>query len=135
VVDQRQQLGRQGVQVHLVAEAGAEPLDGQGCVVLAPVEAQVDRLLDAAAGRLEQGGHGQGGRGHRPARRPLADPAGQLPQGQDQPGIDSAEERGEQPVDQCPVDQPVDVPQPEAEDADAQSGQLQGRPQELEVGP
>ena len=32
MVDHRQQLGRQGVQVHLVAKAGAEPLDGQGRV-------------------------------------------------------------------------------------------------------
>jgi hypothetical protein len=119
----------------LVAEARAEPLDSPGRVVLTPVEAQVDRLLDAATGRLEQGGNGQGRRGHGPARRPPADPAGQLSQGKDQPGVDGTEQQGEHPVDQGPVDQPVDVPQPEPEDADAQPGQLQGRPQELEVGP
>ncbi len=49
--------------------AGAEGLDGPGGVVAAAVEAPVDRLLDPPAGRLEQGGHGQGGPGHHPARR------------------------------------------------------------------
>ena len=37
---------------------------GLAGVVAAPVEAAVDRLLDAAAGRLEHRGHGQGGGGH-----------------------------------------------------------------------
>jgi hypothetical protein len=74
LVARGQQLGRQRVQVDLVAEQGAEPLGGPNRVVLAPVEAEVDRLLDATAGRLEQGGHGQGRPGHRPARRPGPDP-------------------------------------------------------------
>ena len=38
--------------------------DGAGGVVAAAVEAPVDPLLDAAAGRLEGRGHGQGGAGH-----------------------------------------------------------------------
>jgi len=52
------------VQVELVAQVGAERLDRLGGVVAAAVEAPVDRLLDAAAGRLEHPGHGQGGGGH-----------------------------------------------------------------------
>src|SRR5215213_6871637 len=45
-VDHGQQLAVQGVQVHLVAEAGREPLDGAGGVVAAAVEAPVDQGLD-----------------------------------------------------------------------------------------
>jgi hypothetical protein len=48
----------EGVEVDLVAQVGGERLDGLGGVVLAAVEAPVNRGLDAPAGRLEQGGHG-----------------------------------------------------------------------------
>jgi hypothetical protein len=41
--------------------------------------------LDAAAGRLEKGGHGQGGAGDRPARRIACHPTEQLPEAQDTP--------------------------------------------------
>jgi hypothetical protein len=51
-----EQLGRQRVQVELLAQARAEGLDGPGRVVAAPVEASVHGVLDAAAGRLEHGG-------------------------------------------------------------------------------
>jgi hypothetical protein len=51
--------------------ASAECLDGLGGVVLAAGEASVDRLLDAVPGRLEQGGHHQGGPSDYPARRRL----------------------------------------------------------------
>jgi hypothetical protein len=54
LVDHPQHPGRARVQIGLVAQAGAERLDGLGRVVLAAVEAPVDPLLDAAAGRLEQ---------------------------------------------------------------------------------
>jgi hypothetical protein len=107
VADHRQQLGLQGPQVDLVPQPGREPLDGAGGVVAAAVEAAVHRLLDAAAGRLEQGGNGQGGRGHRPAGGGLADPARQLPADQGQAGVDAPEPDGEQPVDQGAVQQPV----------------------------
>jgi hypothetical protein len=50
-----EQLGRQGVQVDPLAQAGAEGGDRPGGVVAVPVEAAVDRGLDAAAGRLEAG--------------------------------------------------------------------------------
>ena len=80
LVNDRQQLGGEGIEVDLVAQADAERFDRLGGVVLASVEAPVNRLLDAAAGRLEQGGHGQGGPGDRPARQLGADPARQLPQ-------------------------------------------------------
>jgi hypothetical protein len=95
LVNRGQQLGRQRVQVDLVAEAGAERLDGPGGVVAAPVEAPIHRLLDAASGRLEQRRHGQGGAGHRPARRALPDPTEQLPEDQDQPGVAQAQDDGE----------------------------------------
>jgi hypothetical protein len=71
----RQQLGGQGVQVDLLAKAGAERLDGLGGVVATPVEAAVDRLLDAAAGRLEHRGHGQGGGGNNQGRVLAQEPA------------------------------------------------------------
>jgi hypothetical protein len=55
-----EQLSRQVVQVHLLAQLTAERLDGGGGVVAAPVEAPVHGLLDTAAGRLEQRGDHQG---------------------------------------------------------------------------
>src|SRR4029450_1867572 len=77
LVDRGQQLVREAVQGDVVTQGGGEGLDGPGRVVAAAVEAAVDRGLDAAAGRLEQGGHGQGGPGHGPTGRAVAEPAGQ----------------------------------------------------------
>jgi hypothetical protein len=48
------------------SQAGAVGLDGLGRAVLPAVEASVNTGLDATADRPEQGGHGQGGAGHRP---------------------------------------------------------------------
>src|SRR6266545_4789963 len=58
------QLGGQGVKVDLLMQPGTEHLDGPAGVVATPVEAPVDRLLDAPAGRLERRGHRQGRPGH-----------------------------------------------------------------------
>src|SRR6266545_4691707 len=74
LVDHREQLGSETVEVDLGMQPGAECLDGPGRVVAAPVEAPIDGLLDAPAGRLEQAGDGQSGAGHCPARRLGADP-------------------------------------------------------------
>jgi hypothetical protein len=79
LVDHGVQLGRERVQVDLVAESVTERLDGLGGVVAA-VEASVDRLLDAAASRLDQSGHGQGGAGDDPAGRLVRNPTKQLPE-------------------------------------------------------
>ena len=64
LVDDRQQLTAEGVEVDLIAQAGRERLDGLGGVVLAAVEAPIHHRLDAAAGRLEQRRHGQGSAGN-----------------------------------------------------------------------
>jgi hypothetical protein len=53
-----QQLGGERVQVDFVTQADAERLDRPGRVVLAAIEAPINDRLDAAAGRLEQRGHG-----------------------------------------------------------------------------
>jgi hypothetical protein len=90
LVNDRQQLGREGVEVDLVAQAGRERLDGLGRVVAAPVEAPVNRPLNATAGRLEQRSGGQGGASDRPARRLGADPAEQLAEDQDDTAVDGA---------------------------------------------
>jgi hypothetical protein len=55
-----------------------------------------------------------------------ADPPGQLPQDQDRGGVQSAEQDGEQPVDQGAVDEPVDVVQAIAQDGGADR---EGNPQ------
>src|SRR4029453_126905 len=68
LVHDREQFGREGVQVELVAQSNAVGLDGPGRAVLAAVEAPVALVLDAAAGRLERRGHGQGRPGHDQAR-------------------------------------------------------------------
>jgi hypothetical protein len=51
LVNDRQQLGGEGIKVDVLAQADAERLDGLGRVVLAAVEVPVNSLLDAAAGR------------------------------------------------------------------------------------
>jgi hypothetical protein len=56
----------QGVQVDLVAQPGPEGLDEPGGVVAGPVEAAVDRLLDAAAERGQPPGGGE--QQHEPSR-------------------------------------------------------------------
>jgi len=83
LVDHRHQLGRERVQVDLIAQAGAEHLDRVGRIVFAAVEAPVNERLDAAAGRLEQGRHRQGRGGHDQA----GFPSQELAQPQDHPGI------------------------------------------------
>jgi hypothetical protein len=78
------EVARDAVCVHAVdgaQEVSVVLKDGLDSVVLAPVEASVNRLLDAAAGRLEQRGHGQGGAGNRPARRLGGDPRRTAAQG------------------------------------------------------
>jgi len=84
-----------------------------------PVEASIDGLLDAPAGGLEQGGRRQGGGGDRPAWRLGAEPTKQLAKDQDHAGVDGAEQRGEHPIDQGPVDQAVDVVQAVPDDGHA----------------
>jgi hypothetical protein len=68
LVDHRQQLGGQRLQVQLLARAGAERCDGGGGVIAPAVEAPVHRVLDAAAGGLERRGDRQRGDRHRQAR-------------------------------------------------------------------
>jgi hypothetical protein len=53
LVGHGQQLGRERIEVGLVAELGAERLDDLGRGVAAAVEAPVDGVLDAPPGRLE----------------------------------------------------------------------------------
>jgi hypothetical protein len=71
----RQQLSRHGVQIDLVPQPGPKRLDHLGGVVATPVEPSVHGLLDAAAGRVEQCGHGQGRGGNHDARALREEPA------------------------------------------------------------
>jgi len=112
LLDHRQQLSRQRVQVDLVPEAGAERRDRAGGVVAAPVEAPVDRGLDAAAGRLEHPGDRQRRGGHDQAGLP----AEELAEPQDHPGVTQAEQDREQPVGERAADDAVQVVQPVAHD-------------------
>ena len=112
LVDHRQQLAGQGGQVDLVAKVGAEGGDGVGGVVAAAVEAAVDPLLDAAAGRLEGGGYGQGGGGDYQAgvaAQELAEP-------EHDRGVAAAEQHRQEPVGQGAADDPVKVIEPLAQD-------------------
>ena len=112
LVNDREEFGREGTEVDLVAQAGAERPDSPGHVVAAPVEAPVHRLLDAAAGRLEGRGHGQGGGGHREAGavgQETAEP-------EDHRAVPEAEQHREQPVGDGAADDPVQVVQPVAQD-------------------
>jgi hypothetical protein len=68
LLDHHQQLRRQLIQVDLPLQPIAEPRDGLGGVVAAPVEAALHRGLDTAAGRLDHRGHRQCGGGQCRAR-------------------------------------------------------------------
>jgi len=76
---------------------GRERLDGLGSVVLAAVEAPVNRLLDAAAGGLEQGRYGQGGAGDSKVGPILAE---HLAEYEHRADVAKPEDRGKQAVDQ-----------------------------------
>jgi hypothetical protein len=99
LIDYGQQLGRKRIEVDLVTQPGAERLDRLGRVVLAAVEAPVHYRLNAAASRLEQRRHRQGGAGYCPARRISSHPgAEQLPKNQDQAGVDRTKQGGEETI-------------------------------------
>jgi hypothetical protein len=91
VINHRQQLSRERIQVDLVAQPGGVRLHRPGGVVLTAVEAAIHHHLDAATGWLEQGGHGQRGPGHRPARGISAHPAEQLAKDQNRGGVDASQ--------------------------------------------
>jgi hypothetical protein len=67
LVDYGQQLDGEGVEVDLLAQMLVEHCDLLGGVVVAAVEPPVHGLLDAAAGRPDRRGRGQGGGGYRQA--------------------------------------------------------------------
>ena len=111
----RAELGADGLQVDLLAEAARERLKGERRVVPASVEAAVDDGLDAAAEGPEQSGNRQ--RGRRDGQVGLA---GQRLDGQpeQQHGdqVDDRKRRGERRVDQRAVDDDVDVVEPVPQD-------------------
>src|SRR5215207_2726511 len=111
LVDHAQQLGVQGGQVDLVAQADREAVHGAGGVVAAAVEAPVDQVLDPAAQGLEQGGGGQGGGGHGQA----AGVAGQAGGGREDEQLGDDQQGGDQGVGDGAAGQPVQVPQPVAQ--------------------
>jgi len=99
LVHDGEQLGGQSLEVDLLAQAGAEGGDGHGRVVAAAVEATVDHLLDAAAGRLEHRGERQGRPGHQAGV--LAE---ELAEAEDHDGVAPAEQHGQRAVGQRAAD-------------------------------
>src|SRR5215217_5352214 len=97
------ELASKGVEVRLVSELGREALQRLYRIVLPTVEAAVDKALDAAPGRVEQGGYRQGG-GH---DHELGTLAGQGAEEQlehdDAAEVEDREHRGEQAVDEGTV--------------------------------
>jgi len=69
-----------------------------------------------------------------PGRRLSAEATEHLPKDQDRASVDARQEGGEQPIDQSPVDQPVDVIQAIAQNCDASSDRHQGDGQPKERG-
>ena len=65
-----------------------------------------------AAQRLEQGGHGQGGRGHGQAGVSAQQPA----EAEHHAGVGEAEQHRQQPVGHRPADDAVEVVEPIAQD-------------------
>jgi hypothetical protein len=100
-------------------QPGAECLDRLRGVVAAAVEAPVHRLLDAPPGWLHQRRYGQRGPGH---GQVVAVAAGQLPEHQHSTGVGETEERGQESIDQGPVDDDPDVVQVMAQDRDGGRG-------------
>src|SRR5215203_204630 len=93
----------QGVEIRLVSELGREALQRLYRIVLPTVEAAVDKALDAAPQRVEQGGYRQGG-GHYYELGSLAGhSAEEQLEHDDAAEVEAREHRGERTVDEGTV--------------------------------
>src|SRR5918995_1388017 len=106
----------QGVEICLVSKLGRECLQRLHRIVLPAVEAAVDKALDAAPQRVEQGGYRQSG-GHHHERGSLAGKSaeGQLAQG-NAAKVQDRQHRGERTVDEGTVYDEVNVVEVVAQD-------------------
>jgi hypothetical protein len=97
-----------GVEIHGMAEPGAELGHDDLGVVAGPVEPAVDQVLHPLAQRVEQrrGDQRDHGHGHRPVERQHV--RGQ----QDEPGVHASEQRGDHRVGDHPADHAAQVVQP-----------------------
>src|SRR5919107_5742388 len=108
-------------QVCLVAQPGGVRFEGLSRVVLAPVETPIDKALDAAPQRVEQGRYGEGRYDNRQlrllclARKGAEEGLG----GRHAPDIDGCQRHGERAVDEGAVDDDVYVIEPVLQDGEA----------------
>src|SRR5918996_4584922 len=115
LVDDAEQIGRESLEVDLVAEPRREVLQRLRGVELRPIETAVDEALDTPSGRSEQSRHGQRRARHcelRLSRERTRDHLKRC----DCYDVSKCERDGQRTVDECPVDDDVDVVQTVPED-------------------
>src|SRR5918997_1115079 len=106
----------QGVEIRLVPKLGREGLQRLYRIVLPPVEAAVDKALDAAPQRVEQGGYRQGGGHHHELGSLAAQSAEEQLEQHNAAEVEHREHHGERTVDEGTVYDEVYVVEVVAQD-------------------
>ena len=112
LIDYCHQLLTYLFQVDLVAQRCTESCQRARCIILAPVEATVDGLLDAPSQGLEEGRNHQSGDDRHRRRLLLAgDDTKKLLQQHHEADVDTCEDYRERAVNQRAIDENIDIPQ------------------------
>src|SRR6266568_5298437 len=120
LLDHCHQLLTHLAQVDFMAQCGTERLQRFGSVILATVEATVNELLDPPAEWLKQGSNGKGGTDNRHTVCLTDEAAQEELQPNDEAEVDQSEQGGHSAIDQCPVDEEVNVVQPRSQNGDGE---------------
>src|SRR5918997_2199597 len=110
------QVVAQGVEIRLVSKLGREALQRLYSVVLPTVEAAIDKALDAAPRRVEQGGYRQSGGHHHELGTLAGHSAEEQLEHDDTAEVEAREYRGERSVDEGTVYDEVYVVEVVAQD-------------------
>ena len=112
----RYKVFTQRVQVNLIAQRRAEVRDDLGCVVFAAIEATIDDPLNTMTQGLEEGSNGERRDYNGDIVILIDDSPEQVLQGKDEAKVDRSKDAGKQAINQCLVDEDVNVPETRAQD-------------------
>src|SRR6266568_1730741 len=107
-----QQLLAQLLQVHFLAQGGAESCHRLGSVIFAAIEAPVNDPLDTTAERLEQQGDSQRGEDDGHAAVIADDATQQRGKANDEAHVDRRQDDCQRAIHQRAIDERINVPQP-----------------------
>ncbi len=110
------QMLTQGCQVHFIAQGRAKCLQYASGIVFAAVEAPVDHGLNTKAQGLEQRGDHQRGHNERNSVGLMKQSAQQGLQAKHQASVDERQQDSERAVNQCAVNNQINVPEARAHD-------------------